>query len=381
MSGRGLSLFRGSQWTVRNAAECRTMQLRTFTSSAARQRSSVVPAFKPSSSPELDTLLQEVREKVILPNYLSKMQRDLIFKDKYKKTLEVEPVVAKIGDEEFRLQHIDLMNDVPPIQDSLRRALSLMKERSDYGNLLGLLEGLRKPGLPSNKQWMNKVIVRTLGQAGRQDILLECLRQASQTGVRLRNFGITFDVLNSLSKKAVESKWNATETEKALRWSEQVLDLLEDPKHSPSAVSPLFDSRKRPEVIGQVLQLAAVKASKHQDGKDLDGKVEQLSRRVLDCYSNTTNKEWLDENRGGANRSAHLHNLILRFKVPLLHGMKIAQEVLGPDSDITVQLKEKATELEEEINLSYKSLVDTEWAKKTPRTGLVAYDTLLGPKS
>ncbi|TVY40301.1 hypothetical protein LOCC1_G005414 [Lachnellula occidentalis] len=378
MSGRGLSVFRGSQWTVRNAAQCRTMQLRTFTSSVARQRSSVVPAFKPTSSPELDTLLQEVREKVILPSYLSKMQRDLIFKDKYKKTLEVEPVFAKIGDEEFRLQHIDLMNDVPSSQKSLRKAMSLMKERSDWENMTGLLAGIRRKS--SNPQQLNRVIIRALGQAGRQDVLLECLRQASQTGVRLRYFSTTFDALTALSAKAVESKWDAAETKKALRWSEQVLDLLEDPKHSPSEASPLFDSRRRPEVIGQVLQLAAVKASKHQDGKDLDGKVEQLSRRVLDCYSNT--KEELSKgNVGSPNRIAYLHNSMLRFKVPLLHGMKIAEEVLGSDSDITVQLKEKATELEEEVNSAYKSLIDSEWAKKTARGGVIAYETLLSPKS
>lgn len=323
-------------------------------------------------------MLQELRDKVILPNYLSKRQCNLIFKNRHMKFLEIEPVVAKIGEEEFRLQHIDIKNNVPPVKDSLRKAMDLMKDRPDWENLVGLLEGFHKARETSKELWVNNVVVRRLGEAGRQDILLECLRQASQTGMRLRTVGTTHLVLGAISKKAIESKWDATETEKALRWSEQVLDLLEDPKHYPIEASPLIESRRRPEIIGQVLQLAAVKASKHQDGKDLDGKVEQLSRKVLDCYSNTDKANVLFKSTGSPNRSAFFHNAILAFKVPLLHAMKIAQEVLGPDSDITVQLKENATELEEEVNSSYKALVDTEWAKNSSRAGLVAYETLLG---
>jgi hypothetical protein len=290
-------------------------------------------------------------------------------------------VVAKIGEEEFRLQHIDFMSDVPSITQSLKEALSLMKDRSDWENLIGLLEGLRKNGQRFKRPWVNGLIARTLGEAGRQDILLECLRQASETGLRLRFVETARAVMDAMSKKAIASEWDAVETEKALRWSEQVLDLLEDPKHSGSEKSPLFNAVNRPEIIGRALQLASVRASKHQGGKDVDGKVEQLSKRVLGCLWNIPKTSELLEKATTPVRIGWINNDVLTREVPLLHGMKVAQEVLGPDSEITIQLKEKVAELEEAVNSSYKELVDTEWVKEKPRAGLIAYETLLGPKS
>lgn len=298
---------------------------------------------------------------------------------KHKKTLESEPVTATIGEEEFRLQYIDPKNDIPSTRESLKKILGLMKKRPDWENLIGLLTGLYNSRAQYKKAFLTEISIRALGNAGQQDILLECLRRASETGIRLRRPSASIVTMNAMLSKAVDSEWSAGETEKALQWAEQVVDLMEDPKHSGSDASPLFDSRRRPEVIGMVLQLAAIRAQKYQGGKDIDGKVEKYAKRVLGCFDNRPSMEdWLNNKNAdmtkNANRINFKHNELLCHRIPLLSGMKVAQEVLGADSEVSVQLKEKSEVLEKEVSTSYNALAGTEWAEERPRTGIAMYE-------
>jgi hypothetical protein len=289
-------------------------------------------------------------------------------------------VVAKIGDEEFQLQPIDIMNDVPNYVDSTFKALDLMEERGDYENLIGLLEGMnRAKGKVLKRQYYGK-IARVLAHAGRQDILLECVRQASRTGFTLNVHDRAIQVLAAMSQMAY-SDLDAAKTEKAFRWTEQILDLMEEPIHTPESGSRL-DMRKEPTVLGRVLELAAMRASKHQGGKDVDGKVEYYSKKVLGSIKDLAPLPTTPEATETEEMAVHLWrplNHWLGAALCLLHGMKVAQEVLGPTSEVGMQLKEKATVLEIDVNSAYESLSNSPWAKTNPRSSLLLYDKFLGP--
>lgn len=341
-----------------------------------------VPVFKPTSSPKLDELLKTVREKSILPSYLSPNQQDLISKHKHKKSLEVEPVIVKIGDEEFKLKHIDIMNDIPAFKLSLRNALGLMKTRSDYENIIGLLEGLNKHKDRVLRSQGMGFIARKLGEAGFQDILLELIRQASRTGFTLGKYDRGCQAMGAMSRKAYNSNWDAGDIDKALRWSEQLLDFMEHPVHIQKAESTTLKPERQPDVIGRVLELAAMKASRHEDGKDLDGRVESLARRVLSSYSNLKPLPPTaepDNPRPTMNlKILYAHNGWLTAITPLLNGMKVAQRVLGSTSEVAVELGEKAAELEKDVHASYEILANSEWRKDKPRDGVLAYERLFG---
>jgi hypothetical protein len=291
-------------------------------------------------------------------------------------------VFAKIGEEQFRLEPIDPMNDVPNYVESTFKALDLMKDRRDYENLIGLLEGMNRAKAKTLQKNYYGKLARKLAEAGRQDILLECIRQASRTGFTLTQYDRAKQVLGSMSQKAY-AYWDAEDTEKALRWSEQILDLMEDPIHAPEWQSGR-DAQNDPILFGRALELAAMRASKHKDGKDVDGKVEYFAKKVLGSLSSLRPvPQNPEESEGGelplsAWRS---RNSWLSGAVPLLYGMKVAHEVLDSTSKVAIQLKNKAAKLETIVKLTHESLLNSEWGKRKPRASLVAYEKKFGSQS
>jgi hypothetical protein len=150
-----------------------------------------VPAFTATSSPELDDLLTKLRNKVFLPVHLSQEQRNLIYRSKHARSLEAEPVIARIANDEFRLQPINRTKDIIGVQTALDKALDLMKDKKDWDNLPSLLHGIKNVGtlgkgaenlLKENKHRVWKKVVVKAAQVGRLDVILECARRVSDTG-------------------------------------------------------------------------------------------------------------------------------------------------------------------------------------------------------
>jgi hypothetical protein len=150
-----------------------------------------VPAFTATSSPKLDDLLTEVRNKVFLPVHLSQEQRNLIYRSKHARSLEAEPVIARIANDEFRLQPIDRTKDILGVKTALDKALDLMKDKKDWDNLPSLLHGIKNveaPGkgggnfLKKKKHRVWKKVVIKAARVGRLDVILECARRVSDTG-------------------------------------------------------------------------------------------------------------------------------------------------------------------------------------------------------
>jgi hypothetical protein len=313
-----------------------------------------VPIFTEASTPELQNLLTSLREKVIIPAYLPKSQKDLIYKDKYKKLLASEPVTAYLGDEEFTLEHIDRRKDVPNTKKTVRAAIQLMKEKKDWDNLPNLLEGLIVAGYPIEAY--REMIIRWIGSAGRQDIILECVRRVSDTKFTLGDPQVAIQVMLWMSLKGVQSNWNKGETRKALAWAEEVAMLMEDEKHIGSrSLHGENDSRIRPEILGILLELSAVRALKHQDGKDVDGKVAKYAERLLGLPSGFQEPKPRERGDLPALRGKRSDHPLRRIEaitywgmvhLPILYGLKAAEAVLGSTSTIATRLEPVEKDLE-----------------------------------
>ncbi|KAH6707538.1 hypothetical protein BKA61DRAFT_557960 [Leptodontidium sp. MPI-SDFR-AT-0119] len=362
--------FRCSECAVRIPGRGISIQQRTFSSSSIRQKHGAVPAFTEVSSPELQDLLTKLRERLFLPAHLSKGQQDLIFKPKYEKSLEVEPVTAIIAGEEFRLKHINIVKDVPGTTKSLRRALKLMKEKRDWDNLPNLLRGLRTVGFRFGRI-RPETLVRKAGSAGRQDVILECLRRADETGLTLTDPLFVVQVFFWIQQKAMASNWDAEETKKALHWAEMVKEMMEDPKHhAPEGSKSVAQLH---EVNGILLELAAVRAVKQQGGKDGEGKVEKYA---LELLASPRDFEPREEASSG-------QNYWLSTNTPGLHGMKLAQTVLGPTSELSIGLKGMCEALEPLLSASRDELFEHSklHSKEDQYSGVRIFDELLGPNA
>jgi hypothetical protein len=329
-----------------------------------------VPAFTETSSPELDALLSSFRTKVFLPAHLSKDQQDLISKRKYMRALTVEPVIARIGDEDFRLEHLDQLTDLPSTKKGLDEVMSLMKDKKDWNNIIPLLHGLHNAGRVLSDVKLNKLL-RRAALAGRLDVILECARRVSDTGFTLKNPEVVAEFMWRIQDKAYLKNWDAKETKQALSWAEMVSDMLEDERHAGSkTIAGEADPRVRPEVTGIMLQLAAVRAAKHLDGKDEGGKVADYAERLLKLPVD------IERIATAADEDIHAANHRLSILVPILHGMKVAQTVLDPASNIAEQLKEKTSKVQKLVAQKRQKLI-SKGQGKTFR-GLTTYDNLLG---
>merc|ERR1712093_100540 len=272
MNSRNLSrAVRCSECAVRTAGRGTPLQQRTFSSSSTRQKHGAVPTFTEVSSPELQDLFTKLRERVFLPAHVAQPQRDLIFKGKHKKSLEVEPVTAIVAGEEFTLKYLDPLTDVPGKYKSFNKALALMK------------------------------------------------------------------------------------------------DMMAEPKHQPAAGSNSLANLL--EVNGILLELAAIRASKYQDGKDVDGKVEKYA---TDLLASPRDFHVRRQNKSGG------ENFWLSTNVPVVHGSKLAQAVLGVTSELSSRLKTLGEELEPLLSKAKVQVSETPTKNGTIQTGVMMYERLLG---
>ncbi len=155
-------------------------------------------------------------------------------------------------------------------------------ESKDWANLPALLIGMKSTGAKMEGGAMGRV-VRKANNAGRLGAVIQCLQQVEHTGLTLKDEAVLSHVMWALHDLAQRDAWSAEATEKAMKWASLVGLLLETEEHGGGKTRRAGDSRQRPEVIGVVLELAAVRAYKHQGGKDIDGKVKMYTERLLAC--------------------------------------------------------------------------------------------------
>ena len=335
-----------------------------------------------------------------MPSHLSRSHRDLIYKEKHQRTLEIEPVFATISGENFQLEHIDRLSDVPGKKSGLKKAVELMKEKGDWDNLPSLLIGFKDAKRVISGDdlcWL----VRKAGIAGRPDIILECARRVSDTGFTLRSPMVVAELMWQLQHRAVKSGWALKETKQALSWAEMVSELLEDVRHAGGRLDDLQnDVRVQPEVIGVLLQLSAAQATRFADGDDRDGKVAQYTARLLGSPARslldpgiwhnmpkpTTQRRATDGVQPAAvNPDTEQINLstslsYVNYVVPVLHGLKLAAPILGPVEGLEKMIAEIEYSVSAEREILLKS-GHTKNKEDQPFRGLMIYDQLLGPDS
>lgn len=275
-----------------------------------------------SDQPELNDILTTMRTKHFLPGYLDHSTQRLIFAQKNRQTLLDNPQSVEIGDEEFPLVWMQRTRDIPNRTKLLKQALNLMESKEDWSNLPGIFVALKHMKSTPHAELM-EYIVRKAVDAGRLPVIVRCLQQSEHTGVTLKRREVLRHLIFGLHDHAARGGWSAESVKEALGLARNVSNLLESSEHGSGERLLSQDPRRRPEVIGVFLELAAVNAHFHQNGEDRGNAVKAYTSRLLSCMN--------EQARQPTGLQPPVSGPVWEMLegAPIWHGLALAEKVLG----------------------------------------------------
>jgi hypothetical protein len=174
------------------------------------------------------------------------------------------------------LEHIDRNKDVPNRWDTLRKIMAASRTPEDWENVLRVVEGYRNAGIRI-PPWRQAQIVRKLGIAGYQHLVLKALQRAGATGLRLRDAEVVREVVRAVRDKPAMADWEQEELKKACSMAEQVVELMDGDEHCGKQVGAL-DHRSDPKVMALPLEMAAELAYRYEGDVE---KVKKYAQRLM----------------------------------------------------------------------------------------------------
>lgn len=336
-------------------------QQRSFTSTAQRHAS--ITQFTPTSSPALDSLLNEIRTKIILPYYLPMSQRKKLYTPKWEKKLQSDPIIIEIDGEVLKFRYQNPATDIPNTRKSVVRAVSQFETAEDFANLKPLLEGLAYTGRYIAPAIYVKIL-RLAGKKGRIYDIIDCARSVRQTRFKLNASEKVNELLHFVQMKARDADWDEAETRQALRWAEMVVEMLHEEEHQPKRPKnepPVPGERplsRDPMVVAAPLHLAAVLATQHAAGEEIEEKVRKLARDVVAFWPEGQGLKnvYPSELYADVNKMGYLNipSKFVTLAAPLLHGLETAIKVVEPE--LAGQLQTRRDTLAAEIKEAREAL-------------------------
>lgn len=272
-----------------------------------------------------------MRAKHFIPAYLQPSERKLIFRDKNKQLLADNPQTATIDDEEVPLVWLDRRHEIPARRELTEQAITLMSKGSpkDWQNLPNLLIGIKHcRGRKEIHPGVLEYSVRKAVAAGQLSILFRCLQQSRATGLSLKNQpNLTRMLVAGVHATASTASWSEEATSRALAEARQLSLLLETDAHGPGRTMKRDDPRRNPNIIGVFLSLAAAHAHLHSTpasaGTDKETVKAYVVRLLSTIGDQTQPRSWAPPKNGPVWEMLE--------GAPILHGLALAQRVLGAE--------------------------------------------------
>ncbi|KAM5458352.1 hypothetical protein MaudCBS49596_000265 [Microsporum audouinii] len=289
---------------------------RAFSSTASRSKA-LVPKFTPTSSPELDGLLQKFRNKLFIPAWLPYYDKRAMYKQSKAQELLNNPVVVNVGTEDevdnYTLRPMHIAD--APSNSELARVVRLLKTEEDWQNLIPFLTGLH-----SSKRIVTphttEMLIRRAGELGMEAIVLQAIAQSRRTGLFMRNADFPRAMLFAIRQKAEKANFKGPDVHLALGQAKELVRLLNSPEHTNPVAEK--DPKRLSSIIGMLLELKAAYAMDTFGGRDEDQGVRSYADKLINTWpleKFTVPSEWPTA------------NWRLRTYVPLWHGMHLALQV------------------------------------------------------
>ena len=239
-----------------------------------------------------------------------------MFKTKFADRLDEEQYTTAIGenDEEFQLRPMHPLTR--PTMKEAFETISLMKNTQDWKNIIPFLSGLKlSKRVVKDDRW--EWIIRHATEANALGIMLEAAKQADRTGFKLSSVGIVRRYYLELHRWAAKNKFSEPTVSKAFGFAKQAAESMEWPQHVVR--DPQVDPKRRPFVVGTLLELSAARALKQFDGKDEGGLVATYANRLQGVWS------LVDTSKDASDWPAA--DLRLQEIVPILNGIDLALQI------------------------------------------------------
>ena len=259
------------------------------------------------------------------------------------------------------LNHVQ---DEPNTRSSFAKALDLMTETRDFKNLPGFLEGL-KTARRSIKGYQLEKAVRRANESGRQSIVNDCLRRTQTTGLSLGDLQVAREVMWGATLRAMQKEWSQEGIEKGAKYADNLWELMHDSRHDEK-MHGLEDAKRRPEVLGVLVQMSAARAKMGGD------------KIVVEKYASLMLKNWengraeLDFEEGNWNDA----NYKLLMWAPVSHGITLAREVVGAQSPLGKRLREKMSQDVEPLVKKCQEILSANAPQEGKRRGLNMHEKL-----
>ena len=278
----------------------------------------------------------------------------------------------RLGDEVLQLRPLDKRRDEPATRSSFAKVVALMAECEDWGNMAGFLEGL-KVAKRKLAGWQVEKMVRRANEGGKMTVVHDILRRVEKTGVGLWGLRVCSEVMRGAVLKGVQSGWSEEGVEKGVKYAENIWELMWDSKHVEQQEKTGMDPRKRPEIIGMMVLMHAVKAVKYGGGKDEGGMIEKYAELMLKRWENSRDEMAVDvKNWSDANDK-------LLMWVPVWHGIKLARQIVG--SPLGNSLEEKYTQELGPLIQKSQAVISARAPGEGMRRGLKMYEDVLQASS
>ncbi|KAJ5177149.1 uncharacterized protein N7482_003026 [Penicillium canariense] len=316
-----------------------TSQTRSYASKSA------IPTFAPTSSPELDQLLNRFRQDRFIPSGLPNQQRRNTFKEKHKQRLEEEPITVAISEtEDFTLRPMTI-NELPTKSDAYE-VLRLIAVNNEWKALVPFLSGLYMSNLRLSNNRLEQ-LVRKASDAGKLPIIMECIRQSHRTGFYLRDLGVVKRLFFDIHVLAQNGDFKGVAVTKALNMAKQAVDLMNQyaATHSSSVKADI--PQNQPFVIGTLLELSAARAISDFGGKDQANEVLSYARKLVAAwpiFQEQSKKAVADDFPSARARAQETLAVYNGLRLSLsIHGLALDKEL---HASVTQCLAEAKSELE-----------------------------------
>ena len=248
-----------------------------------------MPSFTPSSTPELDALFYDFRDKVFIPDSLSPTHRHLLYSREKDTVLTNEPgvTVTIAEDEEIKLLPQEYQ-ERPNKRKSYSKIRTLLTDNEDnvaWQNLFPFMHGLTKSTAWAPHVFCEQVIKLGVRQ-GKSQHIVKLFDQPSKTGFSLRRPALARALMYAYHERAEAVNFKGDEFDRIVGETNHIASLMEHADHcgavtdTTDTTDPKYDSRRSLLTIGLLLELTAAK-SINTGAKDPDGQVSDYLAKAL----------------------------------------------------------------------------------------------------
>jgi hypothetical protein len=194
------------------------------------QHTDVRALFRKTENQELNELFKTIEDKVIFPSHLPQDQRKIVYNTSDPSRLEKNPIVIELEGVEFKFQTINRDKDLPRFAQLIDSVLRTAKTDADWNNLPTLLAGLVKAGHKPRANLHGKII-RVAIQNGHLHAILECAKQAAETGFFIQTREQLTLIVQGISDMINAADGDVQKIDKALKMATTVHSILLQPEH------------------------------------------------------------------------------------------------------------------------------------------------------